>query len=261
MGTPLKNPPVYFTLVQVRFNAILKLSEYLPSIQDEMRKLGYPDFETRRQLVLQINMQEGAPAPTPGASERYFFGTVDKKHRFVLHADFLTLQSTDYGTYENFSTKFLKGLELVNQVVELNYTERAGLRYLDHVAPRDGDTLNKYLVQEAQGLSGRLGGKPLHSYTETLTTFDQVRLMSRVVVQDGVLSFPPDLQPEGMAVNERFTGYAGHHAVIDTDGFIEGRELFSLDHVKRQLDAIHDVVRKAFRDTVTPHAFNVWDGK
>lgn len=30
MGTPLKSPPFIFTLVQVRFNSVLKLSEYLP---------------------------------------------------------------------------------------------------------------------------------------------------------------------------------------------------------------------------------------
>ena len=33
MGTPLKNPPVYFTVAQVRFNPILKLAEFLPAIQ------------------------------------------------------------------------------------------------------------------------------------------------------------------------------------------------------------------------------------
>lgn len=42
MGKPLKNPPVYFTVVQVRFNAVLNLREkYLPEIQDGLRKMGY----------------------------------------------------------------------------------------------------------------------------------------------------------------------------------------------------------------------------
>lgn len=30
MGEPLKNPPVYFTVAQVRFNMLLKLADYLP---------------------------------------------------------------------------------------------------------------------------------------------------------------------------------------------------------------------------------------
>lgn len=261
MGTPLKNPPVCFTLVQVRFNPILKLSEYLPSIQDSMRKLGYPDFETKRDIVININIQDGKPVPSPGADERFCFGTLDKKHRFVLNAQFLTFQSTNYGTYEDFSEKLLRGLSIMHQAVQLDYTDRVGLRYLDHIAPKEGDSLEGYLAQEAQGLSARLGGVPLHSYSETLTTFDQVKLLSRVLIREGVLQFPADLQPEGMEIGERFKHAGGRHAVLDTDGFVEGREIFSLDHVKQQLDTIHEVVRKAFRDAVTEHAFDVWNEK
>jgi len=261
MGTPLKKPPVYFTVLQVRFNAILNLTEYLPSIQDQMRKSGYPDYEAKRQMVINISSQDGVPTPTPGTAERHFFGTTDKMHRFVLTGDFLALQSSNYGTYEQFSAKFLEGISFVHQVVKLDYTDRIGLRYLDQVAPKSGDDLNKYLVPEAQGLGVRLGGKQMHSFIETLTTFDRVNLLSRVIIQDAGLPFPPDLQPEGMEINDRFTSYSGRNAAIDTDGFIEGRDLFSLDELRQKLEAIHEVVRKAFRHTVTDHAFNVWDEK
>ena len=44
MGKLLKNPPVFFTVAQIRFNTILNLKEYLPKIQDEFRKNGYPEF-------------------------------------------------------------------------------------------------------------------------------------------------------------------------------------------------------------------------
>ncbi|MDP3708899.1 MAG: TIGR04255 family protein [Polaromonas sp.] len=261
MGTPLKNPPVYFTLVQVRFNAILKLSEYLPSIQDEMRKTGFPDFVTRKSMVLQIATQDGKTIPTTATTERFFFGTTDKKHCFVLAAEALTLQSTDYGTFEAFSAMFLKGLLLVNQMVQLDFTARVGLRYLDHVTPKNNDTLDDYLAEEVRGLSARLSGKALHSFTETLHEVDGVRLLSRVVIQDGSLPFPPDMQPEEMSINPRFLSYSGRHAMVDTDGFIEGREVFSADHIGKQLNAIHDVIRIAFRAVVTEHAFNVWDEK
>lgn len=261
MGNPLKNPPVYFTVAQVRFNAILKLSEYLPTIQDEMRKSGFPDFVTRKSMILQMVLQNGKPIPTPATTERFFFGTADKQHAFVLNTEFLALQSTNYGTFEKFSAMFLKGLQLVHKVVQLDFTERVGLRYLDHVAPRAGDTLDKYLEPEVHGLSARLGGKALHSYAETLNAVGDVRLLSRVVIQDGGLAFPPDLQPEEMAIDSRFLNSSGHHALLDTDGFIEGREAFSADNVQKKLDAIHEAVRTAFRAAVTPHAFKIWDEK
>ena len=59
MGTPLKNPPVYLTLAQVRFNPILKLVDFLPSIQESFRHAGYPDFEHQHLISIQVAMQDG----------------------------------------------------------------------------------------------------------------------------------------------------------------------------------------------------------
>ena len=261
MGNPLKKPPVYFTLAQVRFNTLLKLGEYLPSIQDALRKEGFPDFVTRRSVVLQVAMQDSQAVPTPVAHEAYFFGTADKTRCFVLSAGALALQTSEYGTFEEFSSMLLTGLGLIHQVVQLDFTERVGLRYLDQVVPKVTDNLAQYLAPEVLGLSASLGGKPVHSFSETFNEVGNVQLRSRVLIQDGGLSFPPDIQPDGMVINPRFLADTGHHAMLDTDGFIEAREEFSADTVGQQLNTIHDVVRLAFRATVTPYAFNVWDEK
>jgi uncharacterized protein (TIGR04255 family) len=259
MGDPLKKPPVYFTLAQVRFNALLKLAEYLPSIQDAMRKSGFPDFVARKSVVIQITMQDGQAMPIPATQENFFFGNADKTHCFVLNAEALALQSTDYGTFEDFSAMLLRGLALVDQVVQLDFTERVGLRYLDHVTPAGDDILANYLAPEVIGLSSKLGGKSIHSFSETFNALSDIRLRSRVVIQNSGLSFPPDLQPEGMLIDPRFLTYTGLHALVDIDGFVEGREVFSADTVSRHLDDIHKVVKVAFRATVTEHAFKVWD--
>lgn len=65
MGAPLKNPPVYFTIAQVRFNTILKLAEFLPAIQENLRNAGFPDFGVQKTVVLQLLSQNGQPAPCP----------------------------------------------------------------------------------------------------------------------------------------------------------------------------------------------------
>jgi len=83
MGAPLKNPPVYFTVAQVRFNALLKLAEYLPSIQEAMRRAGFPDFVSHKSIALQIVMQDGQAVPTPLPQERFLFGTTDRTRNFL----------------------------------------------------------------------------------------------------------------------------------------------------------------------------------
>lgn len=259
MGTPLKNPPVYFTLAQVRFNSLLKLKEYLPTIQDEMRKAGFPDFAAKTTIILEVTVEDGKSFPTPKPNETFFFGTTDKKHSFVLGEAFLTLQSTKYGTFEDFSAMFVEGLRLVNQVVQLDFIERIGLRYLDNVTPKAGEAVYAYLAPEVHGLSGFLGGQPQHSYTETVNTVNEVSLVSRVLIQHGGIAFPPDVQPEQMELEQRFLDCTGHHAMLDNDGFVVQREVFSIEYVERQLSSIHKVIGKAFRATATEYAFNVWN--
>lgn len=259
MGPPLKKPPVYFTVAQVRFNTLLKLADYLPSIQECLRKAGYPAFTVHSTIALQLVVQDGQTVPQPVPREQYLFSNVEQTHCFVLSLDALTFQSTSYGTYEQFSDAFLKGLALIHEVVTLDFTERVGLRYLDHVFPKTGDTLLQYLAPEVQGLSARLGGQPMHSYSEALNAVGDVKLRARVVIQEGGLAFPPDLLPQGMAVQPRFAEAQGMHAILDTDGFVERRSLFSLDGVSHHLLAIHDVIGNAFRATVTDHARAAWN--
>ena len=54
MGKKMKNAPVYFTVAQVRFNPVLNMEGYLPTIQERMRATNFPDFkrETIQQLIL-----------------------------------------------------------------------------------------------------------------------------------------------------------------------------------------------------------------
>lgn len=259
MGTPLKNPPVYLTLAQVRFNPILKLVDFLPGIQESFRHAGYPDFERQHLISIQVTMQDGRPTPTPVPQDRFQLGNVDKTHMFILDGQSLTLQSTNYGQFESFSECFLKGLNIVNDVVKLAFTERVGLRYLDRVMPRENETIEQYLVDQVHGLTSRLGGKPLYSYTEALNEIGSIKLLSRVAIQDGPLAFPPDLQPGNMVVTERFAVYTGKSAILDNDGFVEGRESFSVNTVATRLDAIHKVIGTAFKTTATPFAFAAWD--
>ena len=52
--------------------------------------------------------------------------------------------------------------------------------------------------------------------------------------------------------------YEGLHAILDTDGSYETREVYSLDAVQKHLTKIHEVIGKAFRATASPHAFKMW---
>jgi uncharacterized protein (TIGR04255 family) len=251
---------VYLTLAQVRFNTILTLVDFLPGIQESFRLAGYPDFERQQLMTIHVSLQDGKATPKPVPQEIFKFGNVEKTHLFILDGQSLTLQSTNYGQFETFSECFAKGLKIVQQALSLAFTERVGLRYLDRVMPQEGETIEQYLTSQVHGLASHLGGKPLYSFAESLNEVGNIKLVSRVAIQEGPLSFPADLQQSNnMAFAERFTSYTGQNAILDNDGFVEGREPFSVTAVLAYLDAIHKVIGDAFKVTATKHAFLAWD--
>lgn len=263
MGQKMKNAPVYFTIAQVRFNPILSLETYLPSIQESFRKLGYEDFKST--IVATFNLTvasgEGSSPQVPPTQKisRYTFANMEGQKGFILEQNALSFHATDYDTFDTFSGALLKGLDLLHRAVGISYSERVGVRYLDAVYPREGEKLSEYLVPEVMGLTGKLEGVLTHSFSETVTKMVRSTMVSRTVIQGGPIGFPPDLASHGLTVAERFTRLDGLHATIDTDGFYESREKFDTQSIKACLYNLRDEIWKSFEATVTKHAFSVWD--
>jgi uncharacterized protein (TIGR04255 family) len=197
MGTKMGSAPVYFTIVQVRFNPILTLDTYAPQIQERLRKEGFPDV--KKGFLATINLNVGAPtegsAPQIPVAQtaRYVFDNMERTSGFILDQGALSFQTTEYDVFESLSSVFLKGLEAVNEAVGLSYTERIGVRYLDAVFPKTGENLRDYLSGSVLGLTEKLDETIMHAFSETLVKKDSVNVRSRVIIQEGDVGFPPDL--------------------------------------------------------------------
>ncbi|MBI5569655.1 MAG: TIGR04255 family protein [Desulfomonile tiedjei] len=264
MGQKMKDAPVYFTIAQVRFNPILSLKTFMPGVQEQMRKAGYPDFKQSLTVAVNLSLISGAEAqqapPQLLQTDRYVFSNMENTRGFILQQNSLSFQGTDYDTYETLSSEFLKGLEILNAAVGLNFSERVGIRYLDAVVPKKGDEISQYLVPEVMGIAARLEGSALvHSFSETVARIRDVeKVVCRTIIQIGPLGFPPDLQPDGLKLKDRFKKVNELHAVIDTDGAFEGREPFNIGTVKNRLDGLHREISTAFYATITEYALSVW---
>lgn len=261
MGQKMGNAPVYFTVAQVRFNPVLNLETYLPSIQEAMRSAGFPDF--RRGELQQIVMPfgsvgEGAQAaPSVLKQSRFIFGNIEETASFVLEGNALAFQTTEYDIFETFSSVFLKGVGIVHDALRLSFFERIGLRFLDAVLPDANETVADYLFPEVLGLSQKLTGLS-HSFTETLTVNDSVHTVSRVVIQNGKVGLPQDLAMLAPKINGKFTSYEGVHAVLDTDSFYEIRRAFNLKDIETIVFDQKKSIKKSFDATVKDHALTVW---
>lgn len=263
MGQKMRQAPVYFTLVQARFNAILALDSYVPKIQDRLRVQGFPDTQKGVLATFNLNLAapgEAAPSQVPVSQvPRYTFGNMDKTAGFILDPGSLSFQTTNYDTFEHFSETFLNGLSIIHEVVNLGYTDRIGVRYLDAVYPKKDEDLAEYLTEAVLGLYRRLDGDLVHAFSETVVRNGSVKVIARTIIQSGPIGFPPDLQPMGLVVAEKFQALNGPHAILDTDGSHEYRDAFDLRQVENVLSRVHAAVIKAFKATVTQRAIRTWE--
>jgi len=264
MSKKMSNAPVYFTVAQIQFNPILDMDGYLPAIQEKMRITHFPDF--KRESVQQLTIpfasssqvgQAVAPSFVPRA--RCIFGNIEGTTEFVLENNALALQTTAYDTFETFSKTLLDGLEIVHSALQLDFTQRVGLRYLDAVLPNQGESLSDYLTPEVLGLALKLTERRLsHSFNETVTLSSKGKLVSRVIIQDGPVGLPPELLTLAPHIDSRFTQFNGLHAIIDTDASTEPREALNIGKLGHGLFALHDEIEKSFVLTVTSTALERW---
>ena len=259
MGQTREGAPVYFVLAQVRFNTIEKLESYVGDIQESLRR-EYPDFQTQQTMTLVVT--SGGPqgaAPQATSQTRYLFGSMDRTAGFSLDKASLTFQTTDYQGFPAFSEALRKGLAAVHDKVELSYSDRVGLRYLNAVYPGAGEGLDAYLIPEIQALSGKLAGSLTHAFSETRGQSEAGHaVVARTLIYDGAVGFPPDLANTQLKVAERFMALKGRHAILDIDAAVEQRLAFAVSGVTSQLDALHSTAKDMFQALVTDHARQVW---
>jgi uncharacterized protein (TIGR04255 family) len=263
-----KNAPVVYVIVQVRFSPILSLATYIPQIQEHFRKSDFPGFANR------LNFQLGFALPNPGDPEQptppalpfertnaYVFSNRQGTQSFVLEQNGLTFHVTDdYQDFKWLLDLYLKHLTVVNEIIKPNFSERVGLRYIDAVLPQPGATVSQYLVPEVLGVAQKLpsGSALQHTYTETIVQMDSISTVSRILIRDGQIAFPPDLQSLPVTISPRFTSYRGSHATIDTDSFQVAP--FDMDILKLRdiLTDLHQSVEHAFLGVTTPSAIADW---
>ncbi|MGL4319184.1 MAG: TIGR04255 family protein [Pseudomonas sp.] len=267
MGKRFKNAPVFFTIGQVQHNPLLSLGSYLPQIQERMRKAGYPDF--RRSVQVQLAFQaasnpeaETAAQPTVQQVELFHFYNIESTRGFLLQANSISFQATTYDTFDAFHEEFVVGLNILNDSVDgLSYFERLGLRYLDAVAPKQGEDIDLYIEKELTGLPSRMSDAIFaHSFSESLLIAEGIgQVVARTIIQNNRLTFPPDINPSGLKVQAHFESIAGIHAIIDTDGSFSERRPFDLTEIQSRMDSLHDLIGKCFRATATDFARASWD--
>lgn len=264
MSERLEKAPVYFALAQVGFSPVMSMGQFVPAIQESMRRNGYPEFQQGHVMQVRIS-EDGIEAPVVETKPLWFFMHADQTKNYVLTSESLTFQTTHYDTHESFIPETLSGFRRVHEAAGLSAVKRLGMRYLDAIQPAVGETVNDYLVE---GLHGVAVADQLESGTTELTFRRHLQrggTSSRIVIRvhraEGPIGFPMGLEPSGLLLQPRFSDWGtGAHAVIDTDHFVEHSFAVETESLRPVFEDLHESVAEVFRACATPLALRNWSG-
>ncbi len=260
MGEKWKNPPIFYTVAQFRFNQVLNMDKYVPGIQDRVRLRGFPEFRQENDSHFQVDID--ARQLRTKDTARWSFSDNKRTKAYVLTTEAIAFHTTNYENFEQFSSQVLAGLKDVHEVVKLDSVVRVGLRLLDAITTTDGLSVEDALDSKLLGAFSEMGGRVKHSYLETVQEIENRLLISKVFIVAEGLPLPPDLHPLPLNLPDRLRRLEGRTATLDNDcSYAETIDLSSdLDQelLAGTLRALKNSLNDAFRCATTESARKVW---
>lgn len=242
-------------LAQVRFSPVLKMRDFVPEIQEGLRKRGFPGYEKR--LTHEISFNSGQLEVEN--FDRWHFSSRDSRLAISLTQSFVLLASSRYDRFDDFINELERALEIVVSVSSPEISDRLGLRYIDLIRAGTEGRIDDYLQPGLRGLSSEdlgvesalvatamRGQTALGALTVRLMQFDDGRFLPLDLSEDEI---PLDLV--GPPAGELVT-------VLDIDHASERNRPFEPAAITRDFWSLHDGTDRAFRAVVTPRALKIW---
>ena len=250
----LKMNPLACVLAQVRISPVLQMEEFIPAIQEQLRRTEYPKFsrEETEELILGPGTQ-----PKVLSSTRWIFTNKENTAAVILAQNFIALQVSRYASFEGFLGALKAALEIVGKAADISLCERLGLRYVNVIRPKDAP-ISDYLQPGLVGLpASELGIKRLQYRFESAGMTEFGKLVTRLSVSDNGKYLPPDLDGSGLDYGPK--PEKGETIILlENDHFSIKQRDYKTDDIIASMEDLHEYTDRAFRAAVTKEALRVW---
>lgn len=249
----LENQPLKFVLAEFRFSSVMQIAEYIPKIQEALRK-QYPIPEKRGEQTIQV--QPGGIAVS--TVDRWAFISANKKSAIDINQERLVYITAEYPRFAGFSDSCKRAIETLVDIVEPSLILRIGLRYSDLVMVDEGEKITA-LVTDYFGVPGcieSLGEIRQHS-TDTFLHTGIGGLAIRTLYGKHNLTCLPDVQ--GLPISIATDTTSSERMILDFDHYWEAKDesvSFETNDVLEKLAALHETSREAFWKVTTDYARN-----
>jgi len=260
----LTRDPLSLVLFQIRFSRIRQMPALMPSIQDRLRHEGYPIDASGEINQVSIEMSPLAGAQNKVTSQRRDeFRSKDHHWSVVIGEDQVALLTTAYERYQSFAERLQSVLAIVDETAELHLSQvtRLGMRYIDAIVPRAGESWRPYLQPGLCGLRSDVfvdDEQFIHAQTVGRTQHGTLNL--RVWQNNQGIVYPPDIfagtepMPHSVELLKEQV-----ITLVDTDHATQGEWDYDLASILETADALHQGINYCwFKHAITEHALEAW---
>jgi len=261
----MANAPLALVLAQVRFSPYLTLSNYIPAIQDALRK-NYPAFRHDQTQSVEIGPTPGPPKTS--TDDLWNFTNRENQEGFVIQQHSLVFLATHYKTFDDFSERHVTLLRAFEKIVPDVLVERLGLRYVDVIVPKEGEKPEDYVTSGLRGCEiGFLSPKNSRSQYQARWILDDGTLLFRFATGITPPFWPSDLRTVQLTHPEVITRAHAAHAtnlrmgIMDFDRIANHRGPFVSSDLSSLFSKLHDDLSRTFKGAMSSHAEAEWNSK
>ena len=247
---PLPDAPLVHVLAQVRFPRILMIgtdSAFIAPFQESIRD-GYPHL--RQEQTREVRL-DGGGDPVPGEPRRAWrFLDANERWRVSLTPDFLSLETTAYGSRTDFFGRLRGLVEALGEHVRPGSVERLGIRYVNRVRGETAGRIRELVRPEVAGVLGTsVAARLTHALTEC--AFEPEEESTTLLARWGAL-------PPGATVDASVMDPVDDPSwILDLDMFSNGTLAFDadvvMDEAERYFRRLYTVFRWAVTDDFLRH--------
>jgi uncharacterized protein (TIGR04255 family) len=237
------------------------MEEFIPRIQDFLRKNGYPIYTNQQSFTIDLP-PGGLINIKQTIITQWRFESLTNDTVILIDKEQVIFQTSSYTRFEDFIWNFINVLKHILSITEhdkFGVIVRLGLRYVDQIRKQnDTDDIDSYLMPELRSIncSEYVDDKKQYSITSIGSTKPagnfEGQLAIRVFRGERGLDLPPDLMPSAPA-NRKMVTSDEDIAMVDMDHYWNGSmgpNINITQTIEEMFFRLHDTIINGFHNSV-----------
>lgn len=260
----LTKDPLIFVLAEFRFTEIMNIQKYVDQIQDKLRE-SFPYLDKLSTQEVSINNDGLSINTTP----QWAFIGKNKANAIVLDHKRLVFVTSNYQRFDEFRSYCEGALGILLECAKPTLLTRLGLRYTDLIVSENETSVTNYVHSNflKNPCLENVGEFSLQT-NESIIKTDEGLMIIRSMYGNNAMSTWHDI--DSLPVRIKTQEIASERVLLDFDHVWQSNVEainqkdsddpleFDLAIILDKLERMHEISRKAFWDSTTEEAREVW---